>query len=241
MVPVMPEKEVNVVALMVILTIAGFIVIDGFVQHAQARRQAEVPEPIGDRAPIAPVDVTVPAGVFLSPQHSWLQIRENGRVRIGLDALVAGLIGQISAVSLPSPGHALKAGEPVFSVWMGEKNVDVVAPVAGTVKAVNARLIDRPDTLFDRPYTNWICEMDAADLGSDVKSLRIGSQALTWLRTEAERMADFLMRHTTREPALGTVMADGGTPSSGALEVLDRSAWREFQQRFLAPAKYQDA
>jgi glycine cleavage system H lipoate-binding protein len=241
MVPGMPEKEVNVVALMVILTIAGFIAIDGCVQYAQAKRQADAAEAVGDRAPVAPVDVTVPGGVFLSPQHSWLQIREDGRVRIGLDALVAGLIGRISAVSLPSPGHSLQAGQPVFSVWMGERNVDVVAPVSGTIKAVNVHLIDRPDTLFHRPYTNWICEMEAADLGNDVKSLRIGSQALSWLKAEAERMADFLMRHASREPALGTVMADGGTPSSGALEALDRSTWREFQQRFLVPKNSQDA
>ncbi len=229
------------VALMVILTIAGFIAIDGFVQYAQTKRRAEGPESLGDRAPVTPVNVTVPGGVFLSPQHSWLQIRESGRVRIGLDALVAGLIGRVSAVSLPSPGHLLKAGQPVFSVWMGEKNVDVVAPVTGTVKTVNVRLIDRPDTLLNRPYANWICEMEAADLGSDMKSLRIGSQALSWLRTEAERMADFLMRHTSREPALGTIMADGGTPTAGALDVLDRRAWREFQQRFLVPMNSQDA
>jgi hypothetical protein len=54
-VPEMPEKEVNVVALMVILTMAGFIVIDGFVQYAQTKRQAEAAEPVRDRAPIAPV------------------------------------------------------------------------------------------------------------------------------------------------------------------------------------------
>jgi glycine cleavage system H protein len=240
-VPEMPEKEVNVVALMVILTMAGFIVIDGFVQYAQTKRQAEAAEPVRDRAPIAPVQATVPGGIFLSPQHSWLQILENGRVRIGLDALVAGLIGRINAVSLPSPGHALKAGQPVFSVWMDEKNVDVAAPVSGTVKAVNVRLIDRPDTLFSRPYANWICEMEAPELGNDMKSLRIGVQALAWLRAEAEQMADFLMRHAARGSALGPVMADGGTPSSGALETLDRDTWREFQQRFLAPVDSADA
>ncbi len=223
------------VALMVILTMLGFIVVDGFVQHAQAKRLADKPVEVHERAPVAPVDLTTPGGFFLSPQHIWLQIRENGKVRVGMDALVSGLLGRITGVMLPGRGSLIKAGQPVFSVQAGSRRLDLVAPVAGIVRAVNEQVADQPEGAFSKPYADWICELDAVDLVNEVNSLRIGDQALDWLRAEAERVGEFLMRRSALGSDLGLALADGGTPRSGALETLDPAGWEEFQRQFLVP------
>ncbi|MFZ0430225.1 MAG: hypothetical protein WAO20_19055 [Acidobacteriota bacterium] len=223
------------VALMVILTMLGFIAIDGIVQHVQAKRLADVPAAKRDQAPVAPVNLTTPGGIFLSPQHTWLQIRENGRVRVGMDGLIAGLLGRINGVTLASKGSVVKAGQPVCSVHLSGRKLDLVAPVAGIVKSVNPEVTEQPESALSRPYSGWLCELDAIDLGNEVKSLRIGEQALDWLRAEAQQVSEFLMRKSAPEPALGLVLADGGIPRQGALETLEDADWHEFQTRFLAP------
>ena len=225
------------VALMVILTMAGFIVIDGFVQYAQAQSQADVAVEADERVPIAPVDLNVPDGIFLSPRHTWLRILENGRVRIGLDGLVAGLVGRISAVVAPQPGQAIQKGQPLFAIRSGDRSLELASPLTGTVFSVNDQTVDPRDVFGDAPHTKWVCEVDVPDVWSEVKSMRLGADAAAWLRSEAEKMSEFVMLRMTGNTGVGSVLADGGVPTSGALESLDDDGWAEFQIRFLGSTK----
>ncbi len=61
------------------------------------------------------------AGVFFSPGHAWLEPRERGALRVGLDDLAQHVLSRISEVILPSPGQLVRAGEPAAIIRAGKR------------------------------------------------------------------------------------------------------------------------
>ncbi len=49
-------------------------------------------------------EFNVPAGFFISPEHTWVNIEMNGTVRIGIDDFVRKIIGKFDQVNLPEVG-----------------------------------------------------------------------------------------------------------------------------------------
>ncbi len=218
------------VALLVVLTVLALVLIDGIVQYAQARSErATAVGATEHRGAFA--DPMVPDGLYLG-RHTWVDLGTRG-ARIGLDSLVSGLIGRVDSLELPEVGRTVRRGEKLFGLRQGERIVTMAAPLEGTVSAVNVALAQSADDLLREPYDKWVCRLDPTRLERDARLLRIGSEAREWIRFELQRVQDFLLERTPRDPALGPVMPDGGRLRAGALEFIDDRTWAEFEARFL--------
>ena len=187
---------------------------------AHVRSTARAPAPAPARAagavalrPVVQGWFHVPAEVHLHPGHTWARLEPEGVVSIGLDDFAHKLVGP-TPVSLPVVGARVSQGEPALRVGDEEKKVSLVAPVDGTVVAVNAA----PSA--EDPYgTGWLLKVKAPRLAANLRQLRFGGAARRLLEEAAEELAARV------SPELGAVLQDGGAPVNGIARELAGERW----------------
>jgi glycine cleavage system H protein len=166
------------------------------------------------------------AGVYFSPGHSWLQPREGGALRVGLDDLAQHVLARVTEVVLPEPGLMVRAGEPATVVTCGKRRVAIPAPVTGRVLSVNRRVVGNPSRLHNDPYAGgWLYTVQPDD--SSYSGLPTGDESRAWFSRDAIRLALFF------EHALGMAAADGGELVAPAPSLLTESQWNEMAGDFL--------
>ena len=101
--------------------------------------------------------------VKVSEGHVWVGI-EDQHGRLGLTHYMQDMLGAVISVELPDIGDKIEAGE-VFAELESVSTVhELVAPVTGTVLAVNPTLEDHPAIINEDPYRDgWLIEVRLKD------------------------------------------------------------------------------
>ncbi len=100
--------------------------------------------------------MNVPNDLRYTKTHEWVRV-EGGSATVGITDFAQHELGDIVFVEAPGAGTALEAGSPMGSVESVKAVSEVVAPVSGTVAAVNEALTDHPELLNQEPYgQGWI-------------------------------------------------------------------------------------
>jgi len=175
----------------------------------------------------------VPLGVFLHPGHSWAGLKISGEMRLGIDELLAQALDGVDRVDLPKVGTRVERGKPITTLWKHGRALPVVSPVSGTVVDVNRGLERSSMAIGNDPYgAGWLAAVLPSDQRQAVSDLRVGADAMRWLKRETQRFVDFVARQAS--PGLiGVVLADGAHPVVGAAAGLDDDGWRQFECEFV--------
>jgi len=172
----------------------------------------------------------IPGGVFISDGHCWANVSEEGTVKVGIDDFAKKIIGKIDAIDLPNLGMIVKKGQSLFTIKQGMRNIPFKTPVSGKVKEVNKYINNELDTLDFTTYDkNWICEMDADELDSELPSLKIGKSAVSFYQDDIERLQDLKKKTKTGKEA---ELEPNGLIISGEMEKLDDVNWKRFAGEF---------
>lgn len=100
-----------------------------------------------------------------SDDHLWVRA-EAERAQIGISDPGQDSIGEVLAVELPDVGDTIEKGEPFGELESVRTVHELLAPVTGTVRAVNGELEDHPSLANEDPYhEGWLIEIDLADEG----------------------------------------------------------------------------
>jgi glycine cleavage system H protein len=98
-----------------------------------------------------------------SDEHLWVRA-EADRAQIGISDQGQDSIGEILAVELPDVGDAIERGEAFGELESVRTVHELIAPVNGTVRAVNGELDDHPSLANEDPYhEGWLIEIELAD------------------------------------------------------------------------------
>lgn len=97
--------------------------------------------------------------VKVSESHVWVGI-EDQHARLGLTNYIQGALGAVISVELPDIGDKIEEGEIFAEIETVSTVHELVAPVTGTVLAVNPHLDDHPAVINDDPYSDgWLIEV----------------------------------------------------------------------------------
>jgi len=162
-----------------------------------------------------------PSGYRLFPQdrhfstaHTWVLQLDSDSVRLGVDALVAWLLSEASAVELPALGTWIERGEVAATLLSKGGKLTIPAPISGRVVGHNETAQSCPELVVSAPYgAGWLIDMDAetgrknkqfAQLlcGPDMEKL-----SRSHLHSFHRRTDDLLAARPNR---VGATMADGG-------------------------------
>lgn len=105
----------------------------------------------------------VPDNLKYTESHEWIEILENGNIRVGITEHAQSALGDIVFVELPEE-DSYAAGDDCGVVESVKTASDIYAPIAGTVVTVNDALEDSPELINESPYDDgWIFEMELDD------------------------------------------------------------------------------
>jgi glycine cleavage system H lipoate-binding protein len=170
----------------------------------------------------------IPEQLHFHPGHAWARVGAGSVVTVGIDDFASKLVGRPSGLRLPEVGTRVAQGERAWSLTCDGRTVDMLAPVDGTVVAVNQRLLASPELVTDDPYGDgWLVKVTPARVGANLKQLFTGRAAHRWME-EACAGLNALM-----SPELGRVLQDGGVPVDGMARNLDPEHWDDLARRFL--------
>jgi CheY-like chemotaxis protein len=183
-------------------------------------------ETLGSKTP----EFQIPGGVFISEGHCWANVSEDGTVKIGLDDFAKKIIGKIDSVGLPNLGMVVKKGQSLFTVNQGQRTLSFKSPLSGKVKEINKFINDELESLNISPYEiNWVCEIDADELDSELPSLKIGKSAVSFYQEDIERIQALKKKTKTGKEA---ELEPEGIIFSGEMEKLDDISWKRFAEEF---------
>ena len=94
--------------------------------------------------------------------HEWLRA-EGDEIVVGITRHASEQLGDVVFVELPEEGREVEAGEEIVVIESVKAASDIVAPVSGTVTAVNAALADAPGGVNDDPMAAWFFRIKPAD------------------------------------------------------------------------------
>lgn len=98
-----------------------------------------------------------------SNDHLWVRA-EAERAQIGISDQGQDTIGEVIAVELPDVGDSIERGEAFGELETVRTVQELIAPVSGTVRAVNGELEDHPSLANEDPYhEGWLVEIELAD------------------------------------------------------------------------------
>ena len=165
---------------------------------------------------------------YYHPRHLWVSLSDErlGQVRIGIDDFAQKLIGPIDLISPIAEDTLVKERNSCFVVHAGNRSVELVAPISGTILEVNKQVISDPSMVNHDPYgEGWLLQLNLESDG--MKSLFYGSCAKKWLEWEGERL------HRMFSSDLGITCADGGETVSNISANMSDAQWARVLSQFL--------
>lgn len=168
-------------------------------------------------------EFNVPAGIFISRNHTWVNVEMNGIARVGIDDFVRKIIKTIDKVELPKPNKDVKKGDLLFSLKHNSQTIDIVSPISGKVTLVNTEHLEHPDLIALSPFElSWMCCIDPSNLAEELHSLKIGADTINWYREEIDKYTE-IAKGLERESAGSASAGKGG----------DKAAEQEADERLV--------
>ena len=125
-------------------------------------------------------DYDVPENLYYHKEYLWAKV-EDGKVRIGMIDFAQKQLHDIVYVELPSVGDTITQNEPFGTLESVKAVSDLIAPVSGTVEAVNEELESKPEAINEDPYgEGWILIVDPSNLDADLKAILDSAAAVEW-------------------------------------------------------------
>jgi glycine cleavage system H protein len=114
----------------------------------------------------------IPSHLQYTESHEWVNLDEQGNVRIGITDHAQEALGDLVFVELPAVGDEISQGDPCAVVESVKAASDLYAPVSGKVIAVNEELDDDPALINSGPYDDgWLFEIELIDK-AELESLK---------------------------------------------------------------------
>jgi glycine cleavage system H protein len=212
------------VVLLIVVTFAIFIGIDMLMNRNR------VAVPMLAESESSPVHANeeilsgfhVPAMLRYHPGHSWLLRERKNVLRVGADEFAAILAGPVDRIELPKPGHWVRQGQRVISLFRGEDKIEVVSPVEGEVVEVNSEITAHPELLREDPYgKGWLMTVFAPDEEGPTRNLLAANLLRSWMKDAADALYGM-------QPQLaGVTAADGGRVSKDATANMTADEWKQ--------------
>jgi glycine cleavage system H protein len=165
---------------------------------------------------------------YFHPNHIWILADTLYRVTIGIDGILAAVLGSINKVSFPTLGKTVKRGENCCKFHQKKKTFSIKSPVSGQIVGINEVLIGYPDkVILDSMGGGWLMAIKPSDLEEDLKYCRHGDAVFPWYLKELEWFDSVLSKsYQQNQEVVGTTMYDGGELSRHLGDLLTPEQYR---------------
>lgn len=117
--------------------------------------------------------------------HEWVRMEGDVAV-VGISDTAQDLLSDVVFVDLPNEGDTLSAGTAAATVESVKAAEDVIAPVSGTVIAINETLVDTPELINEDPYNAWFFKVRPASALTEELAALMDAAAYEAFAAESE-------------------------------------------------------
>jgi glycine cleavage system H protein len=217
--------------LFVLFTFDVFLALDAWVRRGEAAVEAVAArkaEPAYVPEPVWMAGYQMPDAMSYHRGHTWVRPIGDDTVLVGIDDFARQLVGSATRVRFPDVGAWLRQGGKAMRLTVGDRAVDLIAPVEGEVVEINPLVARQPNLATSDPYARgWLYKMRVPELQRNLGNLMSGSLVRRFMEDTRERLQHQLMALS------GTVLADGGEPVADFARHLNEEDWRHLVHEFL--------
>ena len=117
-----------------------------------------------------PADESYPDGLKYHPEHDWARV-EDGEATLGITWFAQDALGELVHYEAPDEGSTISKDDSYGEVESVKAVSDLITPLSGEVLAVNAKVVDAPETVNDDPYgEGWLVRIRLSD-PAEIESL----------------------------------------------------------------------
>jgi glycine cleavage system H protein len=99
----------------------------------------------------------IPDELRYTNSHEWVQLMDDGTVRVGITDFAQEQLGDIVHVEPPTIGQRFIAGTECAAIESVKSASDLYCPLAGEIVEFNEQLADSAGTINEDPYgEGWI-------------------------------------------------------------------------------------
>jgi len=235
-----PTNEFNALLKMILIVLFAFVVIS-FIYDMVVRRirnkEAIVKAPNSGLVPVFDENsVIIPKGIYFDKTHTWAFMKKDGTVKIGIDDFLLHVTGPVTRIEMKNAGEKIKKGDQLLSIIQKGKQLNIYAPISGTIKTHNETLTNNSSLLNSAPYEEgWVYTIEPTNWLLEIQYLTMADKYKSWLTDEFSRLKDFfaaVLKTNNTEYALLTLQ-DGGTLKDNALTDFGPEVWEDFQTKFI--------
>ncbi len=224
------------VAILLILTIGVFLVVDALVRrrqpaHEPVRRFApafvrEALQKVWMRHPtLSAADFRPHANRFYDSGHTFVELAPDGTVEVGVDRFLREAMADFRLVGVLNEGDTVERGAPIAELRSNGRTAIIRSPIEGVVTASRR---PTPDEGTEPPL---YC-IAAANLSPDIKRMSVGPQARAWLENEVSKLRMFAEAFVPKPAMVGATSADGGEPIDPLTSHCSEQQFAEFKTAF---------
>ena len=176
-------------------------------------------------------EFNVPAGIFISQNHTWVNVEMNGTARVGIDDFARKIIGKIDKVELPKLNAEIRKGDLLFSIKHGSHSVDLASPISGKITLLNTEHIEHPDWIASKPFElSWMCCIEPSNLSEELHSLKIGVDSINWYKAQIDKYNEIVKGVEQERAQIGPSAKGDG---NAGMQKADEKLLTEFVKTFL--------
>lgn len=184
--------------------------------------------------------IDVPKGLYFDKSHTWAFMETDGKVKVGMDDFLQHITGKLTRIKMKEVGESVRKGEKIVTIIREGKQLNLYAPISGTIVKQNKLLNSDSTLLNSSPYTQgWVYQIEPKNWLREIQFMLMGEKYADWLRDEFVRLRDFIAASVkTNELAYAhVILQDGGELSDNVLADMDPKVWEDFQTKFIDASK----
>jgi glycine cleavage system H lipoate-binding protein len=219
--------------ILVLLTFAGFLLIDHFYSRKRVVVQPALEVAKGKRERVARPEPSlvggfqVPENLRYHPGHTWALSESPSLVRVGLDDFAAKLTGKLERVVLPQRGQWIRQGQKICTLHREGSAVDIVSPIEGSVADINEAVNRDAKLALRDPYgEGWLVTVQSPDAKTNFRNLLGGALARWWTEESASRL------QRKMPMAMGALAQDGGVAMDNLTAHMPDQDWAQIAKEF---------
>jgi len=233
-------KNITMIPFILIAFVLICISVDAIVQYAKKRSLKERALPTKTIHAFNEGSVSIPEGIYFDKAHTWAFMEQNGDVKIGIDDFLLHITGPISRVKMKAQGEKIHKGEYALSIIQNGKQLNIKAPVSGTVKSQNPKLIEDYSLINTSPFQDgWVYTIEPSSWVRDINFLMMSKKYKNFINEEFTRLKDFLafIMQKNETEAIPLTLQDGGELKDNLLSDFGPEEWEDFQTKFINAPK----
>lgn len=152
--------------------------------------------------------VRIPQDLYYAPNHTWLDVAEDGSCHVGIDGILARALGEVDRITFVT-AHGVE--RPVAILAVHGVGLQIVFPNPFEITSANAYLRAHPQKLTADPYhQGWLFEGIEQSRTPARAGLIPGAESRPWMEREMERISAFAHEVSARQGETLLVANDGG-------------------------------